>query len=132
MDIFWVLSWSSDIIFEPLYSCPKHDQTFGHFHFLKIKLKVPKMCQKFGHFMDIFWTYSQYLDMPFVHYTTCQKLEKTLDILLDILNKFGHILGTLWTYKRVWTYFGQIMDTLERYVSKMCPSPPLCSSTPLS
>ena len=56
------------------------------------------MCPNFGHIMDIFWTYSQCLDMLFVHYYTCYKLDKTLDILLDKFNQFGHILGILWTY----------------------------------
>ena len=116
----WTHYWH---ILEPLKSCPKYDQTFGHFKFSKNHLMVPKECPKFGHFLDIFWAYHAYLDMLSNLSVRCPKFIKPLDIFLDIFNRIGRILGTFWTYLRLWTYFGHIMDTFGLNVSKMCPSP---------
>ena len=125
MDTFWDSFLSLDMICEPEHKCPKCDQINDFWTLTFLRKSDPNlsiMCPKFGHILGTLWTFPCSLDIFCEAFYICPNRCQQFGCFSDMISNIGHILGIILAHFEVWSHFGQIMDTIGRFVSKMCLS----------
>ena len=117
------------------------EQLLGVWTFLGALLKMTKMCPnryskticpngcpKFGHIIDIFWTYLCTLDRFSVSFYKCPNKYHKFGCFLDMMSRVGHFLGMIWTHFGVWSHFWTHYRHIWEFCVQNVSIPTSCSS----
>ena len=93
-----------------------------------LKKICPNERPKFGHIIDIFWTYLCTLDRFSVSFYKCPNKYHKFGCFLDMMSRVGHFLGMIWTHFGVWSHFWTHYGHIWEFCVQNVSIPTSCSS----